>query len=139
MAELKTQKNDASVTDFIESLDDEQKRADSHQLVKIFSKITGEKPVMWGTSIIGFGFYHYKSQRSKQEGDWMLTAFSPRKQQLSLYIMSGPSKYPELLKKLGKHKISSGCCLYIKKLSDVNLDILRELIKVSFEDMKKKQ
>ena len=98
MAELKTQKNSASVTKFIDSVDDEQKRADAYELVKIFSEVTGEKPMMWGDSIIGFGEYHYKSDRSTQEGNWMLTGFSPRKQQISLYIMSGFKEHSEILK-----------------------------------------
>ena len=115
MTELKTKKNKASVAEFINSINDSQKREDSKQLLKIFEQITKEKGVMWGSSIIGFGQYHYKSAKSSQEGDWMLTGFSPRKQQFSLYIMSGFDKYKDLLEKLGKHKISGGCCLYIKK------------------------
>lgn len=138
MAELKTQKNKASVTDFIAAVDDEVKRKDSLQLLKIFKEVTKEKPTMWGTSIIGFGTYHYKSERSKQEGDWMLTGFSPRKQNISLYIMPGVSKYKNLLEKLGKHKISGGSCLYINKLSDIDLAVLKELIEQAFKDMKKK-
>ncbi len=137
MAELKTQKNKASVTDFIASVDDEIKRKDSQQLIKIFKEITKEKPAMWGTSIIGFGSYHYKSERSKQEGDWMMTGFSPRKQNISLYIMPGVGKYKNLLEKLGKHKLSGGSCVYIKRLSDIDEKVLKELIKASFTDMKK--
>lgn len=91
---------------------------------------------MWGTSIIGFGQYHYKSERSKQEGDWPLGGFSPRKSNLTLYIMPGFDSYADLLSKLGKHKISKGC-LYINKLSDVNLDVLKTIIRTSYEDMKK--
>ena len=92
MAELKTQKNKASVTDFIATLDDEVKRKDSQQLLNIFKEVTKEKPSMWGSSIIGYGSYHYKSDRSKQEGDWMMTGFSPRKQNISLYIIPGVGK-----------------------------------------------
>ena len=101
----------------------------------MFKKITGEKPVMWGSSIVGFGMYHYKSERSAQEGDWLLTGFSPRKQNLTIYVMAGNKDNPEL-KKLGKHKTSVGC-LYVNKLSDVDQTVLEKLIKTSFEYMKK--
>ncbi len=138
MAELKTQKNNASVTAFIDTIEDEQKRKDSHELLKIFQEVTKEKPVMWGTAIIGFGQYHYKSERSKQEGDWPLTGFSPRKQNLTIYIMSGFGDQKKLLEKIGKHKISSGSCLYIKRLSDIDVGILKQLIKASFEYMNEK-
>jgi hypothetical protein len=113
------------------------KRKDSLHLLKMFSDITKEKPAMWGPSIIGFGTYHYKSERSTQEGDWMLTGFSPRKQNISLYIMPGVSKYKSLLEKLGKHKLSTGSCLYINRLSDIDEKVLKELIKVAYADMKK--
>lgn len=135
MAELKTQKNNASISDFITTAEGEQKRSDATELVEIFTK-TGLKSTMWGTSIIGFGEYHYKSERSTQEGDWPLTGFSPRKANISIYIMPGVSKYPKLLAKLGKHKTSKGSCLYIKKLSDIDVKVLEELIKVSVLDMK---
>jgi hypothetical protein len=105
----------------------------------MFEKITGEKAVMWGDSIVGFGQYHYKSERSRQEGDWMLVGFSPRKQNLTLYILHGNQDNPAL-EKLGKHKISSGGmggCLYINKLSDVDQKVLRKLIENSFRQMKK--
>lgn len=138
MAELKTKKNNASVSAFINSIEDEQKREDSRELVKIFTEVTKEKPTMWGTSIIGFGSYHYKSERSTQEGDWPLTGFSPRKQNLSIYIMPGFKEYLELLKKIGKHKISGGSCLYIKRLSDIDVSILKQLIKKSVAEMKKR-
>lgn len=137
MAELKTTVNDATVEDFINKVDDEVKRRDSFTLLKLFSKITGEKPKMWGSSIIGFGKYHYKSERSRQEGDWMLTGFSPRKQNLTLYIMLGFADYTGLLKKLGKHKTSVGC-LYIHKLADVDMAVLEELITTSFSALKAK-
>lgn len=136
MSTLKTLANDASVEDFIQSVPDTTKRADSTTLLALFSKVTGETPKMWGTSIIGFGQYHYKSERSKQEGDWPLTGFSPRKQNLTLYFMHGFDDYTELLKDLGKHKTSRGC-LYINKLADVDLAVLETLIRQSFEAMKK--
>src|SRR3989344_914189 len=93
---------------------------------------------MWGTSIIGFGKYHYKSERSKQEGDWPLTGFSPRKQALSIYIMTGVGNYKKLLKDLGKYKLSSGSCLYVNKLEDIDIKILKELIKESYAQANKK-
>jgi hypothetical protein len=136
MSTIKTILNDASAIDFINAVPDEVKKQDSLVLLELFSKLTGEKPKMWGTSIIGFGQYHYKSQRSSQEGDWPLVGFSPRKQNLTLYIMPGFDNYADLLAKLGKHKTSKGC-LYINKLTDVDLTVLENLIKKSFGDMKK--
>jgi Domain of unknown function (DU1801) len=113
----------------------EQKRLDSFTLLELFQKITGEKAVMWGDSIVGFGTYHYKSERSAQEGDWFLVGFSPRKQNLTLYIMHGNDKNQELLAKLGKHKEGGGC-LYINKLSDVDQKVLETLIENSFHSMR---
>jgi hypothetical protein len=136
MGTIKTLVNDASVEDFINSVPDAVKREDSFKLLEIFSKITGEKPKMWGTSIIGFGQYHYKSERSSQEGDWPLTGFSPRKQSLTLYIMLGFEDFTDLLKDLGKFKTSKGC-LYINKLADVDQSVLEKLIEQSFVATKK--
>lgn len=129
MAELKTQPNDLSVEEFILSIEDEKKRDDSFYLVKLMSRITQADPVMWGSSIVGFGAYHYK-YASGREGDWFLSGFSPRKQALSLYLMSGLSRHSETLQKLGKYKTGKGC-LYVKKLEDVDLDILTKLIEES--------
>ena len=140
MAELKTKKNDASVTDFINTVENEQKRQDSFELLKIFEEVTGDPAMMWGDSIIGFGQYHYKSERSSQEGDWMLTGFSPRKQNISLYIMSGMcgwEPFEKFFAKLGKHKRSKGCCVYIKKLADIDVSVLKKIIKKSGEEMQK--
>ncbi len=137
MAALKTLPNDASVTDFLNTVDDETKRTDGLALLKLFKKVTKKEPQMWGTSMVGFGMYHYKSERSTQEGDWPLTAFSPRKQALTVYIMSGFAKYTDLLEKLGKYKTSNGGCLYIKRLSDVDVTILEQIIERSFNEMKK--
>ena len=131
MAELKTRPNDASVEDFINEVPDEAKREDSFALLELYSSITGQKPKMWGTSIIGFGLFHYKSERSSQAGDWPLAAFSPRKQNLTLYFTLGFDKHVELLSKLGKHKTSKGC-LYINKLSDVDSGVLAALIKAGY-------
>jgi len=127
MAEIKTIKNNASVLDFINTVEDEDKKQDSLELLKIFKECTGEQPTMWGDSIIGFGSYHYKSERSSQEGDWLLTGFSPRKQNLTIYITIGFDAYTSELKKLGKHKTSRGC-LYIKRLNDVDRAVLKFLI-----------
>ena len=137
MGTIKTKVNEASVKEFINSVPDEIKRKDSFVLLELFEKVTGEKAKMWGSSIIGFGSYHYKSEKSKQEGDWPLTGFSPRKQNLTLYIISGFEDATDLLKSLGKHKTSVGC-LYINKLSDIDLVVLKKIIKKSFESMRKK-
>ena len=136
MAELKTKPTKASVTDFINKVPDNQKREDSFKLVELYKSITGEKPQMWGPSIIGFGKFHYKSERSRQEGDWPLGGFSPRKQSLTIYLMMGMVQ-KDLFKKLGKHKTSVGC-LYINKLSDVDLTVLKQLIKSNYLAVKKK-
>lgn len=135
MSAIKTTVNDANVDDFINTVDGEAKKADSRALLRIYSEITHEKPKMWGASMIGFGQYHYKSERSTQEGDWPLVGFSPRKQNLTLYFMPGFDNYGDLLKDLGKHKTSRGC-LYINKLSDVDQNVLKQLIKRALEDMK---
>jgi len=138
MAELKTKQNNANVNEFINSFaDKEQKRKDSFELLKLMKDWTGYEPKMWGPSIIGFGSYHYKSERSRQEGNWPLTGFSPRKQYIAVYIMSGVNNYKDLLGKLGKYKISSGSCIYINKIEDINLDILKIIISASVSEMKK--
>jgi hypothetical protein len=135
MAEIKTKVNDGDVSAFINSVANEQRRKDGLTLLELFTKLTGEKPKMWGTSIIGFGQYHYKSEKSRQEGDWMLTGFSPRKQALTLYLMLGHADYSDLLSRLGKHKTGMGC-LYINKLTDVDQAVLEDLIKLSYTTMK---
>jgi len=134
-AELKTKVNDASVEGFLNSIKDEQTRADCFEILKLMKQVTKEEPKMWGASIVGFGSYHYKSA-SGREGDWMLTGFSPRKQNLTLYLMSGFDAHADLLKKLGKHKTSVGC-LYIKKLEDVDKKVLKELVVETVKSMKK--
>jgi hypothetical protein len=135
MAELKTKATTASVTDFLKSIEPTEKQQDGFALLELFEKITGEKAVLWGTSIIGFGMYHYKSERSSQEGDWPLVGFSPRKQNLTLYIMMGNHDNP-ILEKLGKHS-SSVSCLYIKRLRDIDMTVLAELVEKSFAHMKR--
>lgn len=137
MAELKTKATTESVTEFLEKVEPEEKQRDSFTLLEMFQEITGEKAVMWGTSIVGFGKYHYKSERSAQEGDWPLIGFSPRKQNLTLYIMAGNENNHDLFKNLGKHKTSVGC-VYIKRLSDVDPTVLKKLIESSFHYMKQK-
>jgi len=136
MAELKTKATNQNPKDFLNKIEPEQKKIDGFTLLEMFQKITGEKAIMWGTSIIGFGKYHYKSERSSQEGDWPLVGFSPRKQNLTLYLMGGINDNSPLLEKLGKHKKSVGC-LYINKLSDVDTKVLTMLIEKSFLHMKR--
>ena len=135
MAELKTKPNDASVEAFLSSIEDSQRRIDCRALLKLMKQATRAKPTMWGTSIVGFGTYHYK-YASGREGDWFTVGFSPRKRDLSLYLMGGFAQNPELLKRLGKHKTGK-CCLYVKRLVDVDVDVLRELIVRSIRDLSK--
>jgi hypothetical protein len=137
MAEVKTKPTNKSTLAFIKAIPEPEKRKDSLVLLKIFKDVTEQKPRMWGAAIVGFGMYHYKSERSAQEGDWPLTAFSPRKQGLTLYVMPGFKDSKPLLKKLGKHT-TSVAGLYIKRLSDVDMKVLTKIIKQSFVDSKKK-
>lgn len=137
MAEIKTKKTKASVAAYVAAIPDAQKRTDAKMLLSIFKQATGMKPALWGSSIIGYGMYHYESERSAQKGDWPLTAFSPRKQNLTVYIMPGFKEYAPLMKKLGKCKTSVSC-LYINKLADIDTKVLEQLIKRSVADMKKK-
>ena len=134
MAELKTKLNDASVDDFLAAYPEET-RKDCLEIAKMMKSAAKAEPKMWGTSIVGFGSYHYKSERSRQEGDWPLVGFSPRKQNLTIYIMSGFDRYGHLLEKLGKHSLGKGC-LYIKRLQDVDKKVLKELITESVKVMK---
>lgn len=134
MAEIKTKQTDEDVYAFINLFaDTEQKREDSFEILKLMQEATGHMPKMWGPSIIGFGSYHYKSERSRQEGDWPLVGFSPRKAAISLYVYSGFAGQDDLLNELGKFKMGKAC-IYIKKLADINPDTLKRLIKstVSF-------
>ena len=129
MAELKTQQNDQSVEEFLNQVADEKRRRDSFAIVQLMAEVTGKEPKMWGSSMVGFGSYHY-CYASGREGDWPLTAFSPRKQDLTLYIMAGFERYGELLNRLGKHKVGKAC-LYIKRIEDIDLSTLKELIERS--------
>jgi len=133
MAELKTQPNDQSVEDFLNGVADQTKRQDSFTILELMKQETGSEPIMWGDSIIGFGIYRYKYASGRQ-GEWFLTGFSPRVQNLTLYIMSGFDEYDDLLNKLGKHSTGKSC-LYVKKLQDIDLEVLKELIGKSVEHM----
>lgn len=136
MAELKTKQNDASVVEFLNTVDNEQKQADSFKLLKIMEEVSGEKGKMWGPSIVGFGTYHYVYD-SGQSGDWMLAGFSPRKQALTIYMMAGNHHFEEELKDLGKHKLGKSC-LYIKKLEDIDEALLRKMIAKSIMLLEKR-
>lgn len=136
MSENKTIPTNASVIGFLNSIENETRRNDSFSILEKMKKITGKPAVMWGNSIVGFGSYHYKYD-SGREGDMPLTGFSPRKQNLTLYILDGFDKCQELLQNLGPHKTGKSC-LYIKKLSDIDMDILTKLISTSFIHFNKK-
>ena len=136
MAELKTKKSRASVIGFLKAVENEQRRNDGLQLLKIFKQVTGKPAKMWGNSIVGFGEYHYKSERSRQEGDWPLTGFSPRKAAHSIYIMPGYADFGDILSRLGKHKLGKSC-LYVNKLADIDLDVLAELIAAGLDDLRR--
>lgn len=128
MAELKTKENNSDVNAFIvAATETEQRRMDCIELLKLMENWTGFKPKMWGGSIIGFGKYHYKSERSKQEGDWPLVGFSPRKAAISLYVYSGCAGQEQLLADLGKFKMGKAC-MYVKKLADIKLDVLQKIV-----------
>lgn len=135
MAENKTQPTGASVDEFIDAVDDDRRRRDARAVLELMRDVTGEEAVMWGDSIIGFGQYHY-SYDSGREGDWFLAGFAPRTSKLVVYIMSGFPRHAELMEKLGKHRTGSSC-LYINKLDDVDLDVLRELVRRSVAHMRK--
>lgn len=134
MSELKTKVTKASVDKFIRSIKDEQAREDCLKIAEMMAKVTKAEPKMWGTSIVGFGSYHYKG-KSGREGDWFLTGFSPRKQALTLYLMGGFDDDAELLARLGKYSTGKGC-LYIKKLADIDAKVLKELTARSVKRMK---
>lgn len=136
MAKNKTTENENSVTDFINSVEDETKRNDSFRITDIMQEQTGLEPKMWGPAIIGFGTYHYVYE-SGREGDMPLVAFSPRKQSITLYLVSNFPGRDALLKKFGKHTTSKAC-IYIKKLADIDIEILKQMIKTSVEYMKNK-
>lgn len=132
LAEIKTKPTAVIAADFINNIPDEQKRKDSLVILEMMKKASGEEPVMWGGSIIGFGNKRFKSAATGREVDWLRIGFSPRKANLSLYISVGIQEHADALKKLGKHKTGVGC-LYINKLADVDMEVLEEMIKTSIE------
>lgn len=135
VAELKTKLTDQSVEAFLDAVADERKRQDCYTVLELMKEATGAEPKMWGDSIVGFGSYHYK-YASGREGDWPLVGFSPRKQNLTLYIMAGFDHYDELMARLGKYTTGKSC-LYLKRLTDVSLPVLRELVRQSAEHVAK--
>ena len=138
MAEVKTKQTNEDVREFILAFtDNEQKRKDSFELIKLMQRVSGYEPKMWGPSIIGFGSYHYKSERSRQEGVWPLVGFSPRKAAISLYVFTGHAEHVNLLGNLGKFTMGKAC-IYIKKLSDIDQNELEKLIEESISFLKSK-
>ncbi|MDX1406873.1 MAG: DUF1801 domain-containing protein [Saprospiraceae bacterium] len=137
MAEPKTTPTNASVTAFLDAVENEQRREDAWTVLKLMREVTGEEPQMWGPSIVGFGSYHYK-YASGREGDWPVAGFSPRKTSLTLYIMSGFKRHDELMAKLGKHTTGKSC-LYIKRLSDIDMTVLEELIRESIKAVRERE
>ncbi|MYA66507.1 MAG: DUF1801 domain-containing protein [Gammaproteobacteria bacterium] len=136
MSEPKTVQNDGNVDEFLDAVENPRRREDARRVLELMREVTGEPPKMWGSSIVGFGSYRYK-YASGREGDWMITGFSPRKQNLTVYIMPGFSEFADLLARLGKHKTSKSC-LYLNKLDDVDLDMLAELVRESVAVMRKR-
>ncbi|MCF7797847.1 MAG: DUF1801 domain-containing protein [Candidatus Marinimicrobia bacterium] len=134
MSDLKTKPTENDVHTFLNTVSDEQRRTDAFTILELLESIVGEPAKMWGASIIGVGDYHYK-YASGREGDWFLAGFSPRKQALTLYLMSGINRFEELLSQLGKYKTGKGC-LYIKRLSDVDMTVLEKLIRRSVKHLK---
>ena len=134
-AKIQTVPTTADVLEFLARVEDDQQRRDSEVLIEMISRISGEPPVLWGPTIIGFGSYHYKYE-SGREGDMPLIAFSPRKGKLTLYVMNDATKYADILARLGKHKLSKAC-LYITKLADVDMKVLEELITAAYNDIPK--
>ena len=135
MAENKTKPTTKSVPEFLEQIEDPKRKADCLTIAALMEKLSGSKPKMWGDSIVGFGDYHYK-YASGREGDWFLVGFSPRKQNLTLYIMGYLEFYTDVLEGLGKFKHGKGC-LYIKNLEDIDMDVLETLIVTSIKRLKK--
>jgi hypothetical protein len=134
MAELKTKPTDHSVREFIAAIDDQDRRRDCQAVLEIMQVATGDPARIWGSGMVGFGSYHYK-YASGREGDWFLTGFAPRKNDLTLYIMPGFDRFEALMKRLGKHKTGKSC-LYIKRLSDIDPAVLKELVADSVAHMR---
>jgi Domain of unknown function (DU1801) len=133
MAELKTQRTDASVDDFLARVDNPVRREDAQAVCALMTEVTGEQPAMWGTNIVGFGSYEYR-YGSGQRGVWPAVGFSPRKQSLTVYVSEGLDGHAELLSRLGRHSTGK-VCLYLPRLSDVDLDVLRELVRQGFDQI----
>jgi hypothetical protein len=136
MAELKTKPTGDSVRTFLDGIEDEERRRDCRELAKLMTRATGSPPKMWGTGIVGFGTYHYKYD-SGREGDWFLAGFSPRKQDLTLYVMAGFQEFPALMKRLGKYKTGKSC-LYVKRLSDIDAGVLDALVRGSVDSIRER-
>jgi len=137
MAELKTQKNDASIEDFLQNVEHQTRRENSFEILELMRDITGEQGSMWGNSIVGFGDFSYTNS-TRKEYKWFKTGFSPRKQSLTIYIMDGFEGYEDILSRLGKHKTGKSC-MYINKLADVDREVLQELIIASVKHMESSQ
>lgn len=133
MSELKTKKNSGRVEDFLDTIEEETKRQDCYAIMQLMEDVSGDKASMWGDVIVGVGSYHYK-YASGREGDWFKIGFSPRKQNISIYVPSGFENMQGFLNSLGKHKTNISC-LYIKRLSDVDLDVFRQIIETGFKEM----
>ena len=136
MADIKTKLNDGDVEAFLNSVENEKRRTDAFVVLEMMKELTGWEPKMWGNSLVGFGSYHYKYE-SGREGDFFKVGFSPRKQSLTIYIMPGFERYEELMAKLGKHKTGKSC-LYINKLEDIDINVLKDLITLSVDYMTNK-
>lgn len=136
MSTLKTRQNDADVEEFLAAVENDRRREDSFTVLELMKRATGEVPRMWGTSIVGFGSYHYR-YASGREGDWPRVGFSPRKQSLTIYVMPGFSTYDDLLSRLGKHRTGKSC-LYVNKLADIDMDVLEQLVRSSLETMRER-
>lgn len=134
MSEIKTQVTDDDPREFLNQIESQRKRDDAIAIMELMQEVTGKPPKMWGSSIIGFGSYRYE-YKSGREAEWFLVGFAPRKQNLVLYIMAGFDNYDHLLGELGKHKTGKAC-LYVNKLTDINMDTLRELVKQSVDHMR---
>lgn len=131
MAEMKTKQTEQDVVTYLKNVEDDKRRADCFTFLELMKRVTGQEPKIWGGSIVGFGAYHYKYP-SGHEGDWFLTGFAPRKQNMTLYIMAGFDRYAELMSKLGKYKTGKSC-LYVKKVEDIDMEVLEDLVKSSVE------
>jgi len=137
MADVKTRPTRASVTTFLKGVSDEDQRRDALALLGLMKRITRAQPRMWGPSIVGFGSYHYR-YASGREGDWPLTGFSPRRRELTVYIMAGFDRFPDLMARLGRYRTGKSC-LYIRRLADVDLAVLRDLVAASVAHMKRRE